>query len=297
MFKHTGPYCLTMHSIGLSISTLFLAMTSIQIGASLAKQLFPIIGAVHTTALRLGIASIILLTIWRPWKLALTTKQKATIALYGSALGLMNLCFYLAIERIPLGVAVSLEFCGPLAIAFLSSRRIFDFLFAVMALMGILLILPLHHSSGLDMAGVIFALLAGACWALYVLFGNKAASSIHEGKASALGMAVASALIIPLAIVERIDLAINSQILPQAFLVALLSSAIPYSLEMISLKRLPKQTFSILMSLEPALAAFTGYAFLSESLSFAQWLAIACIIIASLGTSLFAVKNRKTALE
>jgi inner membrane transporter RhtA len=273
-------------SVSVAILLLLIAMVSIQLGASLAKSLFPLLGVERTTALRLTIAALILCVIWRPWKHDFWKKNLSIVIFYGVSLGVMNYLFYLAIERIPLGIAVGLEFTGPLAVALLSSRRCIDFVWALLAAVGIVLVLPLSQtSSSLDPVGVLYAAGAGLFWALYIVFGKKASSALPAGVITTLGMIAGSLVMIPIAAWQRGMQPFNIEALPLVFMVALLSSAIPYSLEMSALKKLPAKNFGILMSLEPAIAALSGLIFLHEHLSTTQWLAIICIIMASAGTA------------
>jgi len=275
-----------LNPVALSILTLVVAMVSIQSGASLAKRLFPVVGAPGTTALRLFFAALLLGLLWRPWRGRLTRRELRAVVTYGASLGGMNLLFYLALERIPLGIAVAIEFTGPLAVALLASRKPLDFLWAALAVCGIVLILPIAGTSkALDWVGVGFALGAGLCWALYILFGQKAGASVHGGKATALGMATAALLVCPIGAAHAGGALLDLSILPFALGVAVLSSALPYSLEMIALQQLPTRTFGILMSLEPAIGALSGLLFLGEQLTLAQWVAIGCIILASVGSS------------
>jgi len=263
-------------------------MGSIQVGASFAKRLFPEVGPLGSTSLRLVFATLILLGLWRPWRRKWKSDQLQTLALYGVSLGCMNLLFYFALERTPLGIAVALEFVGPLAVALFASRRRLDFLWAALAACGILLIVPMHQDSvkNLSIEGVIFALGAGICWALYILFGKKVGRDIPSGQATALGMFFATLVVLPIGIIFKGTQLLRPELFPWALGVAILSSALPYSLEMSALKKLPHKTFSILMSLEPALAALSGLIFLNESLSITQWVAIALVIAASAGTCL-----------
>ncbi len=278
-----------MQKIPFSILILMISMVSIQTGAAAAKQLFPVVGAVGATLLRLGLAALVLFAIRRPWREKLTWNEFLSIALYGSSLGCMNLLFYLALERIPLGIAVALEFTGPLTVALCYSRRAFDFFWAILASCGIALILPLSQASAmLDPWGVCLALGAGCCWALYILFGKKAGASVRGDNVAAWGMLVATLVVLPVAMVQSGGQLLDFKILPLGFGVAILASALPYSLEIIALKNLPAKTFGILMSLEPVLAAASGLMFLGEHLSFIQWLAIAGIITASIGSALSA---------
>ncbi len=274
-----------------AVLVLLVAMSSIQTGASLAKGLFPVLGAQGTTALRLGFATLILLAVWRPWRQRLTRREMLAVGVYGAALGGMNLTFYLALARIPLGIAVAIEFTGPLAVALLSTRRALDFVWAALAVAGILLILPLSEASQpLDPVGVVWALVAGGCWALYILFGQRAGAAVHGGTATSLGMATAALLVMPFGVAHAGRDLLNVSLWPVGLGVAVLSSALPYSLEMIALKALPTRTFGILMSLEPALAALSGLVILKEQLALVQWVAIGCVILASAGSAATARK-------
>ena len=261
-------------------------MSSIQASASLAKTIFPLVGPAGTTALRLLVASAILLVVMRPWKKAIPRSAWKVIAVFGLATASMNLCFYEALSRIPLGVAVGLEFTGPLTVAMLSSRRLVDFIWVILAAAGLAILLPLRQSAdSIDPLGAVLALCSGVCWALYIIFGKKAGSSLDKS-CVALAMLVGSCAIFPVGLASSgMDL-FRPEILPLALILGIFSSALPYGVEIIALKNLPSRTFSILMSLEPALAALSGFLFLGEQLSLAQWAALSAIISASIGSTL-----------
>jgi inner membrane transporter RhtA len=281
----TPPPAFKSYSIALPVGVLLIAMVSIQMGAALAKGLFPIVGATGTTALRLALASLMLLIVWRPWRMRPSVREWRSIALYGLAMGCMNLFFYLSLSRIPLGIAVALEFTGPLAVAIAGSRRAIDFLWITLAVLGLLALLPLGaQSRALSSTGVIYALCAGFCWALYILFGQKAGTA-HGGASAALGTLIGALVIVPIGVVQAKSALFAPSLLPAACGIALLSSALPYSLEMFALTRLPARTFGVLMSLEPALGALSGLVFLHETLTPVQWGAIACIMFASGGSA------------
>jgi len=273
------------HSLALSIGVLGVAMFSIQIGAALAKRLFPVVGASGATALRLGFASLMLLAVWRPWRLRPSASEARSIIIYGLAMGWMNFFFYSSLSRIPLGIAVALEFTGPLAVALATSRRPVDFLWIAVAALGLIALLPLGlESKPLAPAGIGFALAAGLCWALYIVFGQKA-GNVHGGQTAALGTLAGAIAIVPIGIGHAGAALFSPALLPTACAVALLSSALPYSLEMFALTRLPTRTFGVLMSVEPALGALSGLFFLGETLSVIQWAAIASIMFASAGSA------------
>ena len=273
------------HSVVLPVAVLIVAMFCFQIGAALAKQLFPIVGALGTTALRLGLASLMLLMVWRPWRVRPNAREARTIVMYGLAMGWMNLFFYLSLNRIPLGFAVALEFTGPLAVAIATSRRAIDFAWIALAAAGLVVLLPWgRESKPLDPAGIAYALAAGVCWALYIVFGQKAGNE-HGGQTAALGTLAAAIVIMPIGIAQSGTALLSPALLPTACAMALLSSALPYSLEMYALTRLPTRTFGVLMSANPALGALSGLIFLGETLSIVQWGAIASIMFASAGSA------------
>ena len=268
------------------IGLLLIAMASVQSGASLAKSMFPIVGAQGTTALRLIFASVIMLLLLRPWRAKLTAKSLRTVIVYGMALGGMNFLFYMSLRSVPLGIAVALEFTGPLAVAIYASRRAVDFLWIALAIIGLLLLIPTGEASnGIDLLGAAYALGAGICWALYILFGQKAGND-NGVQTAALGVMIAALFVAPFGIIHAGTALLTPALIPVALGVAILSTALPYTLEMVALTRLPARTFSTLMSIEPAFGALSGLLFLQEHLSLAQWLAITCIILASAGATL-----------
>lgn len=268
------------------IALLLIAMASIQTGASLAKGMFPLIGAQGTTALRLIFASVFMLILLRPWRARLTWKTLQTVMIYGIALGCMNLLFYMSLRTVPLGIAVALEFTGPLAVAILASRKAMDFVWVALAVFGLLLLIPLGDAqAGVDPVGVCYALGAGVCWALYILYGQKAGAD-NGVQTAALGVMIAAVFIAPVGIVHAGTALLDLALIPTAIAVAILSTALPYSLEMVALTRLPARTFGTLMSMEPAIGALSGLVFLHEVLSPTQWLAIGAIIMASVGATL-----------
>ncbi|BES84499.1 threonine/homoserine exporter RhtA [Pectobacterium araliae] len=264
---------------------IIISMLSIQSGAALAKNLFPLIGATGVTALRLGIGTIILCIIFKPWRMRFSS-NRLPLLIYGVMLGGMNFLFYLSLQTVPLGIAVALEFTGPLAVAMLASRRPIDFLWVCLAVAGLWFLLPLGHNIGnVDLTGAAYAIGAGACWAFYILFGQKAGAN-HGPGTVAIGSCIAALIFCPIGAYYAESTLFSLTILPLGIAVAVLSTALPYSLEMVALTRLPARTFSTLMSMEPAIAALSGILFLGEHLSFIQWVALIFIITASLGATL-----------
>ncbi|MEP0175934.1 MAG: DMT family transporter [Paraglaciecola sp.] len=269
-----------------AICSVLFAMVAIQSGASLAKQLFPLVGPEGTTALRLGFAAAVLWVVFRPWRAMPQGREWQSVIIYGLCLGGMNILFYLAIERIPLGIAVALEFTGPLAVALFSSKRKSDLLWVAFAIAGIVLLLPdLASTQGLDLTGALMALGAGAFWAGYILFGTRSGKQVSGGMTVAFGMTVAAIVLVPVGAVSHGLALVSWEVLSIGLLVGILSSALPYSLEMIALRNMPTQAFSVLMSLEPAIGALAGFVLLSEQLTLLQWVAIGLVIVASIGSS------------
>ena len=263
-------------------------------GTSLAKGLFPFVGAEGTTTYRLVFSTLLLMAFWRPWRRAWTWADVPILVLFGATLGLMNLLFYNAIKTVPFGLAIAVEFTGPLAVALWSSKKPLDFVWIVLAVAGMGLILPLGNASGADMqaaaidpVGIAYALGAGACWAVYIVVGQRVADRIGAF-ATPMGMLVAALLVTPVGISVAGSSLLNPEWMLAGLGIALLSSAIPYSLEMYSLKHLPKQTFSILLSLEPAVGALAGWLVLSEQLSTQHLGAIGLIMAASMGSAMTA---------
>jgi inner membrane transporter RhtA len=258
------------------------------IGTSYAKQLFPVIGALGTTSLRVGFSALILLALWRPWRWALSRKDALSIVRYGIALGLMNLLFYMSLRTIPFGVAVAIEFSGPLTVALWSSRKRIDFVWLALAVLGLGLLLPIHGSAAaLDPVGVAYALAAAMFWAAYIVFGKRV-DHLHAGQSVALGLAVAAVVVVPIGVWEAGTALWDPHPLLFGLAVAAVSSAVPISLEMVALKRLPKEAFGIMISMEPAVAALLGLVLLGEHLSALQWLAIGCTMLAAAGSSVTA---------
>jgi inner membrane transporter RhtA len=262
------------------------AMLSLAVGTAIAKSLFLTVGAAGVTFLRATTAAVILAVIWRPWRRRVARGDWPTLAGYGASIGLMNLLFYEAVARVPFGVAVAFEFCGPLAVAVFASRRLLDFTWVVLAVAGLVLLLPIGHNVGrLDPVGVAFALGAGTCWAVYILIGARAGRRLHGGHATAIGMIVAAILVAPFGIARGGTALLAPWPILVGIGVGLMSGAIPFSLEMFALARLPRHTFSVLVSMEPALAALMGLIILHERLSPLQTLAICSVVIASIGSA------------
>lgn len=267
-----------------AIVYLLIAMMSLQSSGSLAKILFNQFPVLIVSTMRLLISSIILAAIFKIWKINFKQVKWPEIIRYGAALAGMNALFYLSIERLPLGIAVAFEFIGPLSIALYYARQKLDFAWVILAILGLILLIPFNQThQTLDLIGIGYALGAGACWAIYIITGQKV-SGISGNHTVCLGMFVGMLGLIPVALLSGINSTIFE---PQNFIyfiaLAILASALPFSLEMVALRNLSALSFGTLMSLEPAIAAFSGFIFLNEKLLWTQWFALTVIIIASIG--------------
>jgi len=269
-----------------AIAALLIAIVSVQFGASLARGLFAEIGAQGATALRLALAALMLTAALRPWRTRIPIPLRLPLIGYGIALGCMNLCFYLSLRSVPLGVAVALEFLGPLAVTLRALRRRTDLAWIALAAAGLAVLLPIGHAiAGVDPHGALYALAAGACWAVYILLGRHIGPTLGT-QASTLGTVIAAIVVVPIGIAHAGALLVRPNLLARGAVVALFSSAIPYTLEMIALARLPALVFGTLTSLEPAVAALIAGALLHQTLTPTQWTAIAAIVAAAIGTTI-----------
>jgi inner membrane transporter RhtA len=257
------------------------AVTSLQFGAGYAVTLFDELGPAGTAFLRLAIAAVVLVALWRPRVRGHPAADLRVAAAFGVTLGLMNLCIYEAMGRIPLGIAVTIEFWGPLAVAVAGSRRPLDLLWVILAAAGILLLADPGGGS-LDAAGIAFALAAGALWAAYIVLSGRTGRVFPGGSGLAIAMVFGALVTLPFG--AGADL-LAPELLAAGAAVALLSSVIPYSLELEALRRLPARVFGVLMSLEPAVAALAGLVVLDQALGAREWLAIALVVVASAGAT------------
>ena len=255
-----------------------------QFGSAIAKTVIDDVGPGGAAFLRIGFAAVVLCLLWRP---SLREHSRADLWLagaFGLSLAAMNFAFYASIDRIPLGAAVTLEFAGPLAVAVWGSRRPLDVLWVVLAAVGILL-LAAPSGSGLNTAGVILALFAGMCWAAYILLSVRVGRVFPRGNGLAVAMAVAAVLVMPAGLAQGGSDLLLPTVFLAAFAAAMLSSLIPYSLELEALRRMPPRTFGVLMSLEPAAAAIAGLIVLGQVLKLNEWIGMAFVIVASAGAT------------
>lgn len=273
---------------------LLIAMISIQSSGSLAKILFQQFPILTVSSLRLLLGSIILAIIFKIWKINFKQVRWKAIVSYGIALAGMNALFYLSIDRLPLGIAVSFEFIGPLSVALYYARQKFDFVWVGLAIVGLVLLFPFDQASqSLDPLGIAFALGAGAFWAIYIVAGQKP-SGVSGNHTVCLGMFVGMLCLLPIALFTGMPASVfEPSNLIYFIALAVLASALPFSLEMIALRNLSALSFGTLMSVEPAIAALSGFVFLGEQLLWTQWLALTVIITASIGCTVTTQKAKK----
>jgi inner membrane transporter RhtA len=263
-------------AVGLVIA----AAVSPQLGAAFAVTLFDELGPAGAAFLRLALAAIVLCVIWRP-RLAGDLRLAGAL---GVSLGLMNWSFYESIARLPLGVAVTIEFAGPLLVAVLGSRRPLDLVWIALAAAGIVLLVG-PGAESVDPVGVAFALAAGACWAAYIYLNKRTGAAFPGGSGLAIAMAVGALVVLPAGVLQAGSALAEPELLGTAFVVAILSSVLPYSLDLEALRRLPEAVFGVLMSLDPAVAAVVGVLLLNQALGARDVLAIAMVVVASAGAA------------
>ncbi|UBX52728.1 EamA family transporter [Acinetobacter pseudolwoffii] len=272
---------------------LLIAMISMQSSGSFAKYLFGQFPILTVSAMRLLLGAVILALIFKIWQIHFRQIKWPAILSYGLALSGMNLLFYLSIDRLPLGIAVAFEFIGPLSVALFYARQKFDFVWVGLAILGLILLFPFDQAAQpLDPVGILFALSAGACWALYIVAGQKP-SGVSGNHTVCLGMLVGMLVLMPIALFAGIPAHTFEPISLLYFMaLAVLASALPFTLEMIALRNLTALSFGTLMSLEPAIAALSSFIFLGETLLWTQWLALATIISASIGCTVTSQRRK-----
>jgi inner membrane transporter RhtA len=263
-----------------AVGLVLVAAVSPQLGAAFAVTLFDELGPAGAAFLRLAFAAIVLWAIWRP---RLTGDLRLAGA-FGVALGLMNWSFYEAIDRIPLGIAVTIEFSGPLLVAVIGSRRPLDVVWVALAAAGIVLLVDPGGGS-VDPVGVGFALAAAACWMAYIYLSKRVGAAFPGGSGLALAMAVGALIVLPAGVIQADGALAEPRLLGSAIVVALASSVLPYSLELEALRRLPESVFGVLMSADPAVAALVGFVMLGQDLGARELLAIAMVVVASAGSA------------
>ena len=271
----------------LAVAAVVGSSVSVQGGATLAKHLLPMIGPGGAVLLRIGLAGILISLFHRPSFRSFTRTQWPCILLYAFSIAAMNTCFYNGVGRVPLGVAVTIEFLGPLTLALVRSRSALDILWALLAGLGIFLIVPWHKGCGaVDFVGVGFVSAAGLLWALYIVASDRIAGRVKNADAVSAGMCLAALLVLPYGLGSGVLLHLTPTIALLGLGIAIFSSALPFTLDMLSLNSLPGKTFGVLQSLQPAIAALSGLVFLDEKLALVQWFAILAIIVSSTGATL-----------
>lgn len=265
------------------VALILAAIVSVQLGAAIAKSLFATVGPGGTVFLRVGFAALILAFAWRHSLRQFRRADWPLAGLFGLVLGLMNLTFYYALQHLPLGLTVTIEFIGPLSVALWHSRRLLDLVWVALAATGIALLNPL--SGKLDYLGLTLAVCAGGLWAAYIVLGARLGRRLPGGVGLAAAMLAATAVAAPVGAPAVVSILEHPLVLLAGFGVAILSSVLPYSFEIEALRRLPERVFGILMSIEPAVAALVGWLILGETLSLNQWLAIGAVMAASYGAT------------
>ncbi len=274
-----------------AIASALCAMMSVQGGASIAKYLFHLLGPAGAVTLRVGLAGVILFLLNRPAISKFGRREWLCTLFYGLSTGGMNLTFYYGIQRVPLGIGVAVEFIGPLSVALFASRKAIDFVWAFLAGLGIYLIVPHKGGSG-DLLGIFFVALAGVLWAMYIIAASKISKTMKSSEAVPCGMFFATLLVLPFGLVSGDLFKLDLKLLLLGVGVAIFSSALPFTLDLWTMKKLPAKTFSVLQSLQPAFAALSGLLFLGEKLSLTQWLAILCVVTASTGSALLSPEKQ-----
>ncbi|MEW2459522.1 MULTISPECIES: EamA family transporter [Microbacterium] len=268
---------------------------SLPFGAAVAAQLFPVLGPWGVTSLRVAIAAVLLVVLVRPRVRGWTRQQWLAAVLFGVSLAAMNGFFYAAIDRIPLGPAVAIEFLGPLVLAAVLTRRLADAVWVAVALLGMALlgIDGLIGAEPLDPLGVVFILIAAGFWVMYIRMSARVGALIPGSSGLAMGLVVAAVLLIPVGVPAAATVAADPSLLLLAAVTAVLSSVIPYSFELAALRRLPQRVFGVLLSLEPAFATLAGWLLLGQDATVLRLLAVALVIAASVGTTLGVRRDRR----
>lgn len=283
----------------LAVLYMVLSMTSYQISASFAKQLFTVLDPLTVTILRLCFAAIIVCVMFRSWKIIsrLPCLKWKDLLCYSAALGLMNILFYMSLGRLPQGIAVGLEFVGPLGLALLSIKNRSDYIWVILAILGIALMVPWGQAANhqFDLLGAACALGAGLCWAFYIFFGQRVVQQNMGMHALTIAISISALCLLPFGLYHNAAAVLDTQHWGKAITIAILATAIPYALDLKALKQLNKMSYGTLSSLSPALAALTGFILLGERIGVLQWIALACIMLASVGVTLRAARQARKA--
>lgn len=279
----------------LAVLYMVLSMISYQISASFAKQLFTVLDPLTVTILRLCFAAIIVCVMFRSWKIIsrLPYLRWKDLLCYSAALGLMNILFYMSLGRLPQGIAVGLEFIGPLGLALLSIQNRSDYVWVFLAILGIVLMVPWGQAGiNFDVFGAACALGAGLCWAFYIYFGQKVVHQNIGMHALTIAISISALCLLPIGLYQNSAALIDNHYWGKALVIAILATAIPYALDLKALKQLTKSSYGTLSSLSPALAALTAFFLLGEKITLIQWVALACIMLASVGVTIRAARKK-----
>lgn len=273
----------------LSVLYMVLSMVAYQISASFAKQLFQVLDPLTVTILRLCFAAILVAVMFRSWKIIsrLPYLKWADLLCYSAALGLMNILFYFSLGKLPQGIAVGLEFIGPLGLALLSIQNRQDYIWVMMAILGIVLMVPWGHATiqHFDLIGAAYALGAGLCWAFYIFYGQRVVQQKIGMHALTIAISISALCLLPIGLYQNSAEVLDYQYWPKALMIAILATAIPYALDLKALQHLTKTSYGTLSSLSPALAALTGFILLGETINSLQIVALTCIMLASVGVT------------
>lgn len=279
-----------------AVFLMVLSMLAYQVSASYAKQLIAVLDPLTVVTLRLCFASIMIFVMFRSWRIIkrLADLRWRDLLLYSGAVALMNVLFYASLGKLPQGIAVGLEFMGPLTLALLSIKQRTDLLWVCLAIAGIALLVPWHDATDAQFSylGAAYALGAGVCWAIYIYFGQRVAHQNIGMHALSIAICISALSLLPFSLAYNAEAVLNTQYWGHALLIAVLATAIPYTLDLMVLKRLSKLSYGTLSSLSPALAALAGFLLLNERISTLQMIALACIIIASIGVTIGSVRQK-----
>ena len=274
----------------LAVLYMVLSMTSYQISASFAKQLLLVLDPITVTILRLCFAAIIVCIMFRSWKVIrrLQFLKWQDLLCYSASLGVMNILFYMSLGKLPQGIAVGLEFIGPLGLALISIQNRKDYVWVLLAILGIVLMVPWGeaNSSNFDLFGAACALGAGLCWALYIYFGQRVVQQNIGMHALTIAISISALCLLPIGLYNNTSALIDTQYWGKAITIAVLATAIPYALDLKALQHLNKTSYGTLSSLSPALAALVGFILLGEKITLLQTVALVCIMLASVGVTM-----------
>lgn len=281
----------------LAVLFMVLSMISYQISASFAKQLFSVLDPLTVTILRLCFAAILVTLMFRSWRIIsrLPYLRWRDLLCYSASLGLMNILFYLSLDKLPQGIAVGLEFAGPLGLALLSVKYRSDYIWVLLAIIGIVLMVPWGsaNAENFSVFGAACALGAGLCWAIYIYFGQKVVQQNIGMHALTIAIIISALALLPIGLYQDAPALVQTQHWGKVLMVALLATAIPYALDLLALKSLSKLSYGTLSSLSPALAALAGMVLLKEQINTWQWVALGCIMLASVGVTVGTSKRSR----